>query len=208
MDIIKDIVNSIPSKTSLTFDLWTSASSDEQLAFETVQGHHNGVNIAGILLCTINHYNLHGKLGWITSDGASVNRTTIQELKKLLTFNDIKWTTKEHDILYMEHAIHLSAKHFVQTVAPASTSNLSKNIKAALKKSSHKGDLDLDELDKELAEINLEAENEDEGAAEAKSESEEVAIKGDDDDNYTFHPGDSLGKALALVKQIHKSPQA
>ncbi|KAG2755213.1 hypothetical protein P692DRAFT_20695937, partial [Suillus brevipes Sb2] len=30
----------------------------------------------------------------------------------------------------------------------------------------------------------------------------------DDDDDNTFDTGDSLGKALALIEQIRKSPQA
>ncbi|KAF9004688.1 hypothetical protein BDQ17DRAFT_1325506 [Cyathus striatus] len=112
------------------------------------------------------------------------------------------------DELCMEHAIHLSAKHFIQAVAPSSPSNLNKKIKAALKKSSHHdGSLDLDELDKELADINLEVENEEEGPVEEESNTEGVN-EVDSDNDFTFLPGDLLGKALALVKQIHKSPQA
>ncbi|KAF9003891.1 hypothetical protein BDQ17DRAFT_1424862 [Cyathus striatus] len=191
---------------------------EDELAFETVEGHHNGVNTTAVIMCTIDRYNLYGKLGWITSDGASVNRTTIQELKKLLSFSDIEWTAKEHDILCMEHAVHLSAKHFVQTIAPASSSVINKKIKAALKKSSRKGDLDLDELVSrsvflhevvKLAKIDLEAENEGEGDGKDEDEVEgEARGKDDGDDNFTFQASDSLGKALALVKQIHKSPQA
>ncbi|KAF9002760.1 hypothetical protein BDQ17DRAFT_1326512 [Cyathus striatus] len=102
---------------------------------------------------------------------------TIRELKKLLSFSDIEWTVKEHDILCMEHAVHLSAKHFVQTIAPTSPSMINKKIKAVLKKLSCKGNLDLDEFNKELAKIDLEVENEGDAS-------------------------NLLGKALALVKQF------
>ncbi|KAF9004669.1 hypothetical protein BDQ17DRAFT_1354476 [Cyathus striatus] len=55
----------------------------------------------------------------------------------------------------MEHALHLAAKHFVETIAPTTSTAITKKVRAALKKSSRRGDLDLDELDHELAEINL-----------------------------------------------------
>ncbi|KAF8976837.1 hypothetical protein BDQ17DRAFT_1417641 [Cyathus striatus] len=141
------------------------------------------------------NYSTTVRVGWITSDGTAVNRTTIRELKKHLTINDLGWTANEHDILCMEHALHLAAKHFVETIVPTTSTAITKKVRAALKKSSHRGDLDLDELDHELAEINL-----DEPDTDGNSES--------DNEDFSFHPGDSLGKALALVKQIRKSPQA
>ncbi|KAF9003446.1 ribonuclease H-like domain-containing protein [Cyathus striatus] len=116
------------------------------------------------------------EVGWITSDSAAVNCTTIQELKKHLTIEDLGWTAKEHGILCMEHALHLAAKHFVETIAPTTSTGI--------------------KLDHELAEINL---NEPDTAE---------ADPGSDNKNFSFHSGDSLGKALALVKQIRKSPQA
>jgi hypothetical protein len=60
----------------------------------------------------------------------------------------------------MEHALHLAAKHFVERVAPTSTS-------ALLKKTAE-----------------------------------------DDDDETDFDVADTVGKALSLVTQIRKSPQA
>jgi hypothetical protein len=38
-------------------------------------------------------------MGWLTSDGASVNRTTIREFAKLLTEADGNWLATEHDML-------------------------------------------------------------------------------------------------------------
>jgi len=35
----------------------------------------------------------------MTSDGASVNRTTIREFEKLLTDADGDWSAEEHDML-------------------------------------------------------------------------------------------------------------
>jgi hypothetical protein len=85
----------------------------------------------------------------------------------------------------MEHSIDLSAKHFVNAVAPSSTQKLLKKIKHAFEGVELDNDLDLDALDARLAECNFEdvEEEEDEGSGE------------------TFEMGDSIGKALALVKQ-------
>jgi len=51
----------------------------EQLAFETIEGRHTVKNIASILTRTVNRYELDGKVGWFTADGASVNGTTIKQ---------------------------------------------------------------------------------------------------------------------------------
>lgn len=88
----------------------------------------------------------------------------------------------------MEHSIDLSAKHFVNAVAPSSTRKLLKKIKHAFEGVEGvelNNDLDLDALDARLAECDLDdlEEDEDEGSGE------------------TFEMGDSIGKALALVKQ-------
>lgn len=61
----------------------------------------------------------------------------------------------------MEHALHLAAKHFVESIAPTSASTLLKKV--------------------------AEEEDEEEG---------------------DFEVADMVGKALALVTQIRKSPQA
>ena len=89
----------------------------EQLAFQEIEGRHTGKNIAQILSRSIEWYGIwHGKVscikiyytlftdyssqvGWMTSDGASVNRTTIREFGRLLTDADGDWSAEEHDML-------------------------------------------------------------------------------------------------------------
>ena len=70
--------------------------------------------MAAVLVHTVDQYQIHGKVGsnhpkicsdsdldpgqvgWLTSDGASVNRTTIREFAKLLTEADENWLAAEH----------------------------------------------------------------------------------------------------------------
>jgi hypothetical protein len=101
----------IKGKVSFTFDTWTSDAQDpylsvtghyiaapedrpqdwelksEQLAFTHFEGNHSGVNMANVLICTIDHYDLCNKVcvnfhhlifhltpllqvGWFTADNA------------------------------------------------------------------------------------------------------------------------------------------
>jgi hypothetical protein len=87
----------------------------------------------------------------------------------------------------MEHSLHIASKHFVEAVAPASPTSIRKKVKAALAKARDNGELDLDEFNEALTSI---------GAGDPGNAD-------DDNDNSDFTPGDSLGKALALVKQVH-----
>ena len=121
----------------------------------------------------------------------------------MLQSSEKGWSAVEHDILYarlvqtviraypiftgrcMEHSLHIACKHFVETIAPASPAMIRKKIKAALQIASVNGELDLDELDNELATLDLEN-SEDSG----------------DNADVEFSHGDALGKALALVKQV------
>ena len=64
------------------------------------------------------------------------------------------------------------------------------------------GKLNLDEFDKALSTINLENVG-DQGDGDGNGNSNGDSADGDDDD---FMPGDSLGKALALVKQVQYYP--
>lgn len=83
----------------------------------------------------------------------------------------------------MEHTINLAAGHFLMAVSPTSSQKLLKKIKAALRKSELDGSvIDFDALDTSL-----------EGVEECED---------DDDDDVEFGVGDSIGKALALVKQV------
>jgi len=80
------IYQDIPSKVSFTFDAWTSDPGDpflsvtghyifvrpdrpndwelrtEQLAFTPLCGRHSGANMASLLVLTVDHYDLHGKV--------------------------------------------------------------------------------------------------------------------------------------------------
>jgi hypothetical protein len=115
-------MNKIPSKISFTFDAWTSVPGDpylsltahyidapidfpsawklktEQLVFQQIEGRHTRKNMAEILSCALDRYQLQGKVGWFTSDGAAVNRTTLRELQDIASVQT-GWTAKEHDML-------------------------------------------------------------------------------------------------------------
>jgi hypothetical protein len=97
----------------------------------------------------------------------------------------------------MEHSLHLGARHFVEGVAPAPGQAVLKNIHKAFinTRVDNKGALDIDQLDDELQGY------------------DDVLGSADDDENSdeegeAFSVGDTIGKALALVTQIRKSPQA
>jgi hypothetical protein len=89
----------------------------------------------------------------------------------------------------MEHSLHIASKHFVEAVAPASPTSICKKVKVVLAKARDNGELDLDEFNKALTSINAgdQANNNDGNS---------------NDGDGSFTPGDSLGKTLALVKQV------
>jgi hypothetical protein len=91
----------------------------------------------------------------------------------------------------MEHSLHIAAKHFIEAVAPASPANLRKKIKAVLHQARVDDNLDLDGLDTMLSDVDL--------------TQEFAGTDGSDSENEDFTSGDSLGKALALVKQVSPS---
>ena len=92
----------------------------------------------------------------------------------------------------MEHSIDLSACHFVQEVSPSSASKLLKKIKKAFEDAEISDTIDLDTLDSHLTGFDFTADEE----------------EGDGDENVPdtdfsqFDIADSIGKALALVKQV------
>jgi hypothetical protein len=94
----------------------------------------------------------------------------------------------------MEHSVHIACKHFVEVVAPASLTTICKKVKAALQQAKKNGDLDLDSIDSELAELRI---NEwDDGNRD--EEDRDITEKADEG----FTTSNVLGKALALVKQV------
>ncbi len=89
--------------------------------------------------------------------------------------------------------MHLAASHFMQKIAPSSVHKLLKKAKEVTKNTGIDEDLNLDELDIDLAfngnGNNYEDLNTDSG--------------GDADDSDThFDVADAIGKALALVMQV------
>ncbi|KAK2461047.1 hypothetical protein APHAL10511_006936 [Amanita phalloides] len=96
----------------------------------------------------------------------------------------------------MEHTLHVACKHFVKTIAPASPHAICKKVKDALKCAGLDGELDIDQFDDELVGLRLDgSDNGDNG-------------DNHDHDDIEFPPGEALGKALVLVKQIWTSAQA
>ncbi|KAJ7075640.1 hypothetical protein B0H15DRAFT_791554 [Mycena belliarum] len=73
-----------------------------ELAFVEIEGRHTGANLGAAILKTIDKYELRGKVGWITADGASVNRTTAKTVEHGLDARDRGWTAKEGDMMYVE----------------------------------------------------------------------------------------------------------
>jgi hypothetical protein len=112
----------ISSKISFTFDAWTSAPGDpylsltahyidapvdfpdvwelksEQLIFQEIHRRHTGKNMADLLGRALDRYGLHSKVGWFTSDGAAVNRTTLRILQNSASVRP-GWTAQQHDML-------------------------------------------------------------------------------------------------------------
>ena len=197
---VKTMLKDIDSKVSLTFNTWTLLVGDpfigvtahyinsqwelksEQLAFTPLEGDHSGANIRSILIETIDTYGLWSKMGWITADNATNNDTAIKTVSKALGKD---WNPIQHRVHCMEHSLHLGAWHFVEGVVPTP-------VHAVLKKVHNTGDLD--DLDEDELESHYDAGDEEDG--------------GDDEAAEQFTVGDTIGKALAIVTQIRKSPQA
>jgi hypothetical protein len=97
----------------------------------------------------------------------------------------------------MEHSLHLSAKYFVQTVAPSSPRKIAKKIERALQNAQIDGEVNLDTLGDKLAGFLF-----DDGDNDAGED-------GEDEDNTTdLDAGDCLGKALAHVLACPKDCRA
>jgi hypothetical protein len=79
----------------------------------------------------------------------------------------------------MEHSLHLGARHFVEEVAPMSAHAVLKKVQGVDVRS------DDEYIEEELG-----------------------TLDDEDNDGGSFTVGDTVGKALALVTQIRKSPQA
>jgi hypothetical protein len=106
---------------SITHDAWTSESSvpflninghyirsppdhpndweivTDELAFMKIDGRHTGANIGSAIVKTIDRYQLREKAGWITSDGAAVNRSAARTVAASLA--DTNLTARERDMM-------------------------------------------------------------------------------------------------------------
>jgi hypothetical protein len=87
----------------------------------------------------------------------------------------------------MEHAIHLGAGHFIQVVLPTSARILVKKIKKAFRNAQ----LDDNNIDFNALEADLGGDDNDNDNADDA-----------DDEAADFTVGDTIGKSLALVKQV------
>lgn len=88
----------------------------------------------------------------------------------------------------MEHTLHLAAKHFVEGVNPTPARRLLSKVKKHLAAvSGDEAAFDLEELEREIAELDAEGD-------------------GAEDADADFDVADTIGKALALVTQVYKPP--
>ncbi|KAF5370479.1 hypothetical protein D9615_009743 [Tricholomella constricta] len=222
---VRDRLKDISGKVSFTFDTWTSDAGDpflsvtghyiwapeshpmdwslktDQLAFTHLEGNHSGSNVGNVLVRTFDRYNLRRKLGWATADNAPNNftgiRTAAIDINSTPGLTE-KWEPAQRYIRCMEHAVDLSARHFVETISP-STRKVVKKIRTAFKNANMNLEdegLDLNAINESLASIDDTGDDEDDD----EDDPDEVATL------LSF--ADSVGKALALVKQIRASPQA
>ncbi|KAJ7048928.1 hypothetical protein C8F01DRAFT_1003592 [Mycena amicta] len=67
------------------------------LAFKKIDGRHTGETLGSAIVATIDKYELRDKIGWMTGDGASVNRTAIRVVERQLDSED--WQAKDRDMM-------------------------------------------------------------------------------------------------------------
>ncbi|KAG1901095.1 ribonuclease H-like domain-containing protein [Suillus fuscotomentosus] len=95
-----------------------------------------------------------------------------------------RWVPDARHIRCQEHVLNLAAQHFVDGVSPTPQAALMRKICQAVDDGN---DAELNTLTQELA---------------------SMEVDNDNNDGTSFNAGDSLGKALALIEQIQKSPRA
>lgn len=120
---IRERLKRARSKISLSFDAWTSSSHmpllgicghfiDENYALRTtllslpfISGQHTGENMAGLILSTIQDFDLEDKLGYFMMDNATVNDTTLTELSKTIPID-----FREQRLRCLGHIINLACQ--------------------------------------------------------------------------------------------------
>jgi hypothetical protein len=100
----------------------------------------------------------------------------------------------------MEHSLHLAAKHFVESVCPVSPASVLKKATAALKMARRGAHLNMEEFDRAMYVVDSDYEKS--FAADDYDVAGEDSGDESDDWESDFTSGDSLGKALGLVKQV------
>ena len=67
------------------------------MAFTNIEGDHGGANLANLIARVIQGYGLVGKVGWVTSDNASVNDKAMRVLQGIFhaTSEGQQWLAKE-----------------------------------------------------------------------------------------------------------------
>ncbi|KAJ7707204.1 hypothetical protein B0H14DRAFT_3025273, partial [Mycena olivaceomarginata] len=142
----------------------------DELAFLKLEGRHTGANIGGAI-------SAWAGLVWITSDGAAVNRSTAKTAEHGLDERDEGWTAAEHDMMCIEHVVHIASKHFVEA-----------KLRTILDAACSSGEIGADEVAKCLDSLGGEDDEPDESDNSMDSE---------------WTAGDAVGKILALIKQLN-----
>ncbi|KAJ6537529.1 hypothetical protein DFH09DRAFT_1283526 [Mycena vulgaris] len=103
------------------------------------------------------------------------------------------WTALEHDMMCIEHAVHIASKHVVEKVAPTPQKLLQKKIRSLLNQARSNGELNEEEVASLLSTLG------------GGGDTPESDVEGE---GLEWTTGDAVGKVLALIKQIRMSPQA
>lgn len=79
------------------------------MAFTNIEGDHGGANLANLIVRVVQQYGLIGKVGWVTSDNASVNDKAMRVLQGIFhaMSEGQQWLANEHHIRYVHSYIYL-----------------------------------------------------------------------------------------------------
>ena len=90
---------------------------EDLLDFSEVDMSHSGINLAEHIHGVLIRYGICQKLFCITTDNASNNDTTCEELSdRLYDSHQIDWDPKEHHIACLAHVINLAVQSFLKNI--------------------------------------------------------------------------------------------
>ena len=93
---------------------------EDLLDFSEVDMCHNEINLAEYIYKVLFQYEIYQKLFCITTDNASNNDTTCEELSDLLyDSHQIDWDPKKHHIACLAHVINLAVQSFLKNIKVA-----------------------------------------------------------------------------------------